>query len=117
MTEDNAGEMIDHLTDYLEGIEAIANKGFKTKNGKQQVNSLLVMITSLLNSLQLKEFDRERAHRAETLAELCGIDAGERTIDVQVTRLRRKLEEDSKTPRYLQTVRGKGYLLRAEEVI
>lgn len=53
----------------------------------------------------------------EDLAEMCGIDAGERTIDVQVTRLRRKLEEDSKIPRYLQTVRGKGYLLRAEEVV
>ena len=52
----------------------------------------------------------------EDLADLCGVDAGERTIDVQVTRLRRKLEEDSKIPRYLQTVRGKGYLLRAEEV-
>ena len=52
----------------------------------------------------------------EDLADLCGVDAGERTIDVQVTRLRRKLEEDSKVPRYLQTVRGKGYLLRAEEV-
>ncbi len=51
----------------------------------------------------------------DDLAELCGVDAGERTIDVQVTRLRRKLEEDSKIPRYLQTVRGKGYLLRAEE--
>ncbi len=51
----------------------------------------------------------------DDLAELCGVDAGERTIDVQVTRLRRKLEEDSKTPRYLQTVRGKGYLLRAQE--
>lgn len=51
----------------------------------------------------------------EELADLCGIDAGERTIDVQVTRLRRKLEEDSKVPRYLQTVRGKGYLLRVEE--
>jgi two-component system phosphate regulon response regulator OmpR len=53
----------------------------------------------------------------EDLAELCDIDAGERTIDVQVTRLRRKLEEDRKIPRYLQTVRGKGYLLRAEEVL
>jgi two-component system phosphate regulon response regulator OmpR len=51
----------------------------------------------------------------EELAEICGIDAGERTIDVQVTRLRRKLEEDNKTPRFLQTVRGKGYLLRAAE--
>lgn len=53
----------------------------------------------------------------EELADLCGVDAGERTIDVQVTRLRKKLEEDSKAPRYLQTVRGKGYLLRAEEVL
>jgi two-component system, OmpR family, phosphate regulon response regulator OmpR len=53
----------------------------------------------------------------EELADLCGVDAGERTIDVQVTRLRKKLEEDSKNPRYLQTIRGKGYLLRAEEVL
>ena len=52
----------------------------------------------------------------ERLAVLCGMDAGERTIDVQVTRLRKKLGEDSKAPRYLQTVRGKGYLLRAEVV-
>ena len=35
----------------------------------------------------------------------------ERTIDVQVNRLRKKIEEDCKNPRYLQTVRGKGYLL------
>jgi two-component system, OmpR family, phosphate regulon response regulator OmpR len=34
-----------------------------------------------------------------------------RTVDVQVTRLRRKIEEDPKFPRYLQTVRGKGYVL------
>lgn len=52
----------------------------------------------------------------EDLARACELDAGERTIDVQVTRLRRKLEEDSKNPRYLQTVRGKGYLLRLEAV-
>lgn len=52
----------------------------------------------------------------DELATLADIDAGERTIDVQVTRLRKKIEEDNKLPRYLQTVRGKGYLLRAEEV-
>jgi len=34
-----------------------------------------------------------------------------RTVDVQVTRLRRKIEADPKFPRYLQTVRGKGYVL------
>jgi two-component system phosphate regulon response regulator OmpR len=34
-----------------------------------------------------------------------------RTVDVQVTRLRRKIEQNPKFPRYLQTVRGKGYVL------
>ncbi|MEX0760615.1 MAG: response regulator, partial [Tistlia sp.] len=35
----------------------------------------------------------------------------QRTIDVQMTRLRRKIEDDPKYPRYLQTVRGIGYAL------
>lgn len=47
----------------------------------------------------------------EELAELCGVDAAERTIDVQVTRLRKKVEADPKMPKYIQTVRGKGYVL------
>lgn len=52
----------------------------------------------------------------EELATLCEMEAeGDRTIDVQVTRLRRKLEDDPKNPVFLQTVRGKGYLLRVEE--
>ncbi|RZJ76524.1 MAG: response regulator transcription factor, partial [Brevundimonas sp.] len=34
-----------------------------------------------------------------------------RAVDVQVTRLRRKIEDDPKAPRYLQTVRGVGYML------
>ena len=37
--------------------------------------------------------------------------AQERAVDVQITRLRRKIEEDPKSPRYLQTVRGEGYML------
>ena len=37
--------------------------------------------------------------------------AQERAVDVQVTRLRRKIEDDPKSPRYLQTVRGTGYML------
>ncbi len=44
-----------------------------------------------------------------------GGDAGggaqERAVDVQITRLRRKIEDDPKRPRYLQTVRGAGYML------
>lgn len=40
-----------------------------------------------------------------------GGQAQERAVDVQITRLRRKLESDPKQPRYLQTVRGAGYML------
>jgi two-component system, OmpR family, phosphate regulon response regulator OmpR len=38
-------------------------------------------------------------------------EAAGRSVDIQVTRLRRKIEEDPKNPRYLQTVRGVGYML------
>ncbi|MDD2877194.1 MAG: response regulator transcription factor [Acidiphilium sp.] len=49
----------------------------------------------------------------EALAQILGMDeAGERAIDVQVTRLRRKIETDPREPRYLQTVRGRGYILK-----
>jgi two-component system phosphate regulon response regulator OmpR len=37
-----------------------------------------------------------------------------RTVDVTVTRLRPKIEEDPRNPRFLQTVRGAGYLLRTD---
>ena len=40
-----------------------------------------------------------------------GVPSQERSVDVQITRLRRKLEVDPKMPRYLQTVRGAGYML------
>ena len=37
-----------------------------------------------------------------------------RQIDVQMTRLRRKIEDDPRFPRYLQTVRGRGYVLQPD---
>lgn len=49
----------------------------------------------------------------EDIAAALGLeDAGERAIDVQVTRLRRKIEPDPKEPVFLQTVRGRGYVLK-----
>ena len=46
--------------------------------------------------------------------ELVAPGGGERTVDVQVNRLRHKIEPDAKLPRYLQTVRGQGYILRPD---
>jgi two-component system phosphate regulon response regulator OmpR len=47
----------------------------------------------------------------ETLSKSVGAAVNERAIDVQVTRLRRKIEPDPTFPRYLRTVRGQGYRL------
>ena len=46
---------------------------------------------------------------------LCGVFSGNvRNVDVQMTRLRRKIERDPRFPRYLQTVRGTGYALKPD---
>lgn len=55
----------------------------------------------------------EPVSRVQMVEEL-GRDRGqaqERAVDVQITRLRRKIEVDPKQPRYMQTVRGAGYML------
>jgi two-component system, OmpR family, phosphate regulon response regulator OmpR len=48
--------------------------------------------------------------------ELAGDEStgSERAIDVQINRLRRKIEPDPANPIYLQTVRGKGYILHTD---
>ena len=50
----------------------------------------------------------------EALSEEAQFSGSVRTVDVQVTRLRRKIERDPKFPRYLQTVRGTGYVLKPD---
>jgi len=50
----------------------------------------------------------------ERLAEEAQFSGNVRTVDVQMTRLRRKIERDPKYPRYLQTVRGIGYVLKPD---
>ena len=58
-----------------------------------------------------------RPIRREDLMSELGRDQSQgqdRAIDVQITRLRRKIEPDSKQPRYLQTVRGEGYMLNPD---
>ena len=50
----------------------------------------------------------------EALSQEAQFSGNVRTVDVQVTRLRRKIEHDPKFPRYLQTVRGTGYVLKPD---
>ena len=50
----------------------------------------------------------------EQLAEEAQFSGNVRTVDVQMTRLRRKIEADPKFPRYIQTVRGTGYVFKPD---
>ncbi len=87
----------------------LATKELLTKQG--QVVHTTPVEQALLSVLAQKfgqVFSREK------LAELLGAGQSPRSIDVQITRLRKKIEKDSKNPRFLQTVRGKGYMLLPE---
>src|SRR3954447_195847 len=50
----------------------------------------------------------------EDLSQSAAFSGNIRNVDVQMTRLRRKIEPDPRYPRYLQTVRGTGYVLKPE---
>ena len=84
----------------------LAKKELITQNG--QIVHIKTVEQALLNVLGQKSgqvFSREK------LADILGAGQNPRSIDVQITRLRKKIEQDSKNPRFLQTVRGKGYML------
>jgi two-component system phosphate regulon response regulator OmpR len=67
--------------------------------------------TALLSALAATP---SRAVSRIALSEKTG--GGERAVDVQVTRLRRKIERDPRQPLHIQTVRGEGYKLIADAV-
>ena len=84
-------------------------KELQTKLG--EVVHITPVEQALLNVLGTKS---GQVFAREKLAEILGAGQSPRSIDVQITRLRKKIERDSKNPRYLQTVRGKGYMLLPE---
>jgi len=57
---------------------------------------------------------REELSSSAGAADDSGESSASRQVDVQVTRLRKKIEADPRFPRYLQTVRGRGYLLQPD---
>ena len=86
------------------------NKGeLSTKEGK--VIHITPVERMLLNFLGKRVGE---VHTRDELAEVLGVTENLRTVDVQITRLRKKIETDTKNPRYLQTIRGKGYMLISE---
>ena len=100
---------IDLSTNYFVGNAKIdLNKmliSLKEKNRKINNSEKKILVEMLSNPG--KTFSREE------IGKISGISQ-ERSIDVMITRLRQKIEIDPKNPKYLQTIRGSGYVLWIE---
>jgi len=98
----------------------IGNLKYDTRRGELWNGSIKVHLTTLEIELmqifakrantiiQRSELDRKIVSGSKSKKKL---DSPRRNIDVQIRRLRQKLESDPKSPRYLQTIRGYGYRL------
>ena len=89
-------------------IKIDLNKHLIIKNSKEYKinNAEKTILEEMINSSG-KTFSRDEIGRILNLDK-------ERSIDVIITRLRKKIESDPKNPKYLQTIRGEGYVLWIE---
>ena len=87
---------------------------FNITRGKLRRNGELVKLTT--RERELLRLFIQNAGKPITRAELSpdGAEDNARTVDVQINRLRQKIEEDPSNPVYLQTVRGAGYTLHVD---
>ncbi len=84
------------------------NKMLIIKDSKQiKINNTEKKIVEKMLNSPGKVFSRE------SIGKLIKIEK-ERSVDVVITRLRKKIEDSPKNPKYLQTIRGKGYVLWIE---
>jgi len=92
-------------------LVSLGRCSFDPERGELVVDGEPARITEAEVSLlrRLARTPHEPVDRLELIHDT--VDPSGRAVDVQVTRLRRKIEADPKAPRYLQTVRGVGYLL------
>lgn len=92
---------------------------YDIERGEMWRGDALVRLTSTESQLMriFSGVPGEAVTRTKLVEELSrsGGQTQERAVDVQITRLRRKIEEDPKQPRYLQTVRGAGYMLAPDQ--
>tara|TARA_B100000424_G_scaffold271121_1_gene272556 strand:+ start:464 stop:1141 length:678 start_codon:yes stop_codon:yes gene_type:complete len=96
-----------HIVEF-ERVKIDLNKQFISKNSKQyKINSTEKIILEKMINYPGKTFTRQ------DIGKLIKVDK-ERSVDVIITRLRKKIEIDPKNPKYLQTIRGEGYVLWIE---
>jgi len=89
-------------------IKIDLNKLIIVQNGKEfKINNTEKIILEKMINAPGQTFSRE------SIGKLIDLDK-ERSIDVIITRLRKKIEVDPKNPKFLQTIRGTGYVLWIE---
>ena len=92
----------------FENIKIDLNKLLITKNKRDlKINTTEKIILEKMINNPGKTFSRENIGKLIDLSK-------ERSIDVIITRLRKKIENDPKNPKFLQTIRGVGYVLWIE---
>jgi len=80
----------------------------------RQGDTLIRLTDAEIRLLRVLAENAGRAVSREELTHRSRIHGNARTIDVHIARLRRKIEVNPKTPRYLRTLRGSGYILRPD---
>lgn len=86
---------------HFDKIKGVLRKGTRAISLTQTESDLLKVFVDHMGAYLSRE----------VLSSLMGLQGSSRTIDVQITRLRKKIEDDPKNPKFLQTIRNKGYIL------
>jgi len=115
-------ELILRIKNILNKTNLIKNKKeIEFGNVKINLNKMLIFKNNKqikINNTEKKIFEKMlsspgKIFSRESIGKLIKIDK-ERSIDVIITRLRKKIEDTPKNPKYLQTIRGEGYVLWIE---
>ena len=119
-------ELFLRIKKLLDLFESLKNKKIKitfgefifdTSNFKLQKNDELIYLTEGENNLLVKLINkRNDIVLREELANQEFDETELRKVDVQVTRLRQKIEINAKQPQFIKTIRGKGYKLICNEI-
>ena len=97
------------------------NSKYRVGNTEIDLNKMTIKLNNKLNKINNSEkkvliemlSNPGKTYSREEIGRVSGISQ-ERSIDVMITRLRLKLEISPKNPKYLQTIRGSGYVLWIE---
>ena len=96
-------------------------KKYKVGSAKVDLNKMTIFLNNEEKKINNSEkkvvvemlLNPGKTYSREKIGEIAGINQ-ERSIDVMITRLRQKLEQNPRNPKYLQTIRGTGYVLWIE---